>query len=146
MSETEIVSRQEIMLENYSKVINIEALTMTEMVMRDIIPAVNSYTGKLAADIGAKQEIVGEAGVRVEKALLKKLSTLNGEVYDLTQALVSAEKVAASQEDHEKMAESYLEKVIPLMERIRVKVDTMETLTASEYWPFPTYGEMLFGI
>ena len=146
MSETEIVSRQEIMFENYSKVINIEALTMIEMVMRDVIPAVNSYTGKLAADIGAKLGLVGETGVRVEKTLLKKLSALNGEVYDLTQSLVSAEKFSASQEDHEKMAEAYLEKVIPLMERIRAKVDTMETLTASEYWPFPTYGEMLFGI
>ena len=146
MSETEIVSRQEIMLENYSKVINIEALTMIEMVMRDIIPAVNAYTGKLATDIGAKQGIVGETGVRVEKTLLKKLSTLSGEVYDLTQSLASAEKTAASQDDHEKMADTYLEKVIPLMERIRAKVDTMETLTASEYWPFPTYGEMLFGI
>ena len=146
MSETEIVSRQEIMLENYSKVINIEALTLIEMIMRDIIPAVNSYTGKLVADINTKQGIVGEAGVRVEKTLAKKLSTLNGEVYDLVQSLVSAEKFAASQDDHEKMADAYLEKVIPLMERIRVKVDTMETLTASEYWPFPTYGEMLFGV
>ena len=146
MSETEIVSRQEIMLENYSKVINIEALTMVEMVMRDIIPAVNSYTGKLAADTNAKQALVGEAGVRVEKTLLKKLSTLNGETYDLVQALASAEKSAAAQEDHERMAEAYLEKVIPLMERLRSKVDAMETLTASEYWPFPTYGEMLFGI
>ena len=146
MSETEVISRQEIMLENYSKVINIEALTMIEMVMRDIIPAVNSYTGKLAADVNAKQGIVGETGVRVEKTLLKKLCTLNGETYDLVQSLVSAEKSAAAQEDHEKMAEAYLEKVIPLMERIRAKVDTMETLTASEYWPFPTYGEMLFGI
>ena len=146
MSETEIVSRQEIMLENYSKVINIEALTLIEMIIRDIIPAVNSYTGKLASDINAKQGIVGEAGVRVEKTLAKKLSALNGEVYDLVQSLVSAEKFAASQDDHEKMADAYLEKVIPLMERIRVKVDTMETLTASEYWPFPTYGEMLFGV
>ena len=146
MSETEIVSRQEIMLENYSKVINIEALTMIEMVMRDIIPAVNAYTGKLADEVNAKQAIVGETGVRVEKTLLKKLSTLCGETYDLVQSLISAEKSAASQDDHEKMADAYLEKVIPLMERTRAKVDTMETLTASEYWPFPTYGEMLFGI
>ena len=146
MSETEVVSRQEIMFENYSKVINIEALTMIEMVIRDIIPAVNSYTGKLAADVNAKQGIVGETGVRVEKTLLKKLCSLNGETYDLIQSLISAEKAATAQEDYEKMAEAYVEKVIPLMERIRAKVDTMETLTASEYWPFPTYGEMLFGI
>ena len=116
------------------------------MVIRDIIPAVNSYTGKLAADVNAKQGIVGETGVRVEKTLLKKLCSLNGETYDLIQSLISAEKSATAQEDHEKMAEAYVEKVIPLMERIRAKVDTMETLTASEYWPFPTYGEMLFGI
>ncbi len=146
MSETEIVSRQEIMLENYSKVINIEALTMTEMVIRDILPAVNSYSGKLAADIVAKQAALGETSARVEKTIAKKLSALSSETYDLVQSLISAEKTAASQETHEKMAESYLEKVIPLMNKIRAKVDTMETLTASDYWPFPTYGEMLFGI
>jgi glutamine synthetase len=146
MSETEIVSRQEIMLENYSKVVNIEALTMIEMVTRDVIPAVNAYTGRLAADINAKVAALGESSARVEKALAKKLSTLCADAYDLVQLLANAEKTAASQENHTKMAESYLEKVIPLMERIRNKVDTMETLTASEYWPFPTYGELLFGI
>ena len=146
MSETEIVSRQEIMLENYSKVINIEALTMIEMVTRDVIPAVNAYTGRLAADINAKTNALGEGSARVEKALAKKLVALCGDTYDLVQSLVSAEKTAASQESHVKMAESYLEKVIPLMERIRNKVDAMETLTATEYWPFPTYGELLFGI
>jgi len=146
MSETEIVSRQEIMLENYSKVINIEALTMIEMVTRDVIPAVNAYTGKLAADINAKTAALGEGSARVEKTLAKKLSALCADTYDLVQSLAVAEKNAASQENHTRMAESYLEKVIPLMERIRNKVDAMETLTASEYWPFPTYGELLFGI
>ena len=146
MSETEILSRQEIMFENYSKVINIEALTLIEMVTRDILPAVNSYTGKLASDILAKQSVLGETSVRVEKTVAKKLSTLASETYDLLSSLSTAEKNATTQENHEKMAEYYLERVIPLMNKIRVKVDTMETLTASEYWPFPTYGEMLFGI
>jgi glutamine synthetase len=146
MSETEILSRQEIMFENYSKVINIEALTLIEMVTRDILPAVNSYTGKLASDILAKQSALGETSVRVEKTVAKKLSALASETYDLLSSLSTAEKNATTQENHEKMAEYYLERVIPLMNKIRVKVDTMETLTASEYWPFPTYGEMLFGI
>ena len=146
MSETEILSRQEIMIENYSKVINIEALTLIEMVTRDILPAVNSYTGKLASDILAKQSALGETSVRVEKTVAKKLSALASETYDLLNSLSTAEKNATTQENHEKMAEYYLERVIPLMNKIRVKVDTMETLTASEYWPFPTYGEMLFGI
>ena len=146
MSETEVTSRQEIMFENYAKVINIEALTMLEMVTRDIIPAVNAYTGKLAADINAKVSAFGEQSARVEKALAQKLCALCGEAYDLVQSLTAAEKSAASQQGAEKMAEAYLEKVIPQMNRLRAKVDTMETLTASEYWPFPTYGEMLFGI
>ena len=146
MSETEVTSRQEIMFENYAKVINIEALTMLEMVTRDIIPAVNAYTGKLAADINAKVSAFGEQSARVEKALAQKLCVLCGEAYDLVQLLAQAEKSAASQQGAEKMAEAYLEKVIPQMNRLRAKVDAMETLTASEYWPFPTYGEMLFGI
>jgi glutamine synthetase len=127
-------------------VINIEALTLIEMVTRDILPAVNSYTGKLASDILAKQSALGETSVRVEKTVAKKLSALASETYDLLSSLSTAEKNATTQENHEKMAEYYLERVIPLMNKIRVKVDTMETLTASEYWPFPTYGEMLFGI
>ena len=146
MNETEITSRQDIMFENYSKVINIEALTMTEMVMRDILPAVNTYTGKLSADILAKKAALGETSVKVELAIAKKLSALSSETYTLVQSLVNAEKAATTQETHEKVAEYYLEKVIPLMNKIRTKVDTMETLTASEYWPFPTYGEMLFGV
>ena len=146
MSETEVVSRQEIMFENYSKVINIEALTMIEMVTRDIIPAVNAYTGKLSADILSKTAVFGEQSVRVEKAVAKKLYTLCAEAYDLVLSLATAEKAAAGQPKGERMAESYLERVIPLMNRLRAKVDAMEALTASEYWPFPTYGEMLFGI
>ncbi len=146
MSETEVVSRQEIMFENYSKVINIEALTMIEMVTRDIIPAVNAYTGKLSADILSKTAVFGEQSVRVEKAVAKKLYTLCAEAYDLVLSLATAEKAAAGQPLGERMAESYLERVIPLMNRLRAKVDAMEALTASEYWPFPTYGEMLFGI
>ena len=146
MSETEVVSRQEIMFENYSKVINIEALTMIEMVTRDIIPAVNAYTGKLSADILSKTAVFGEQSVRVEKAVAKKLYTLCAEAYDLVLSLATAEKAAAGQPKGERMAESYLERVIPLMNRLRAKVDAMEALTASDYWPFPTYGEMLFGI
>ena len=146
MSETEVTSRQEIMFENYSKVINIEALTMLEMVTRDILPAVNAYTGKLAADINAKVLAFGEPSAKVEKSIAQRLCVLSSEAYDLVLLLTTAEKSAASQQNAEKMAEAYLEKVIPLMNRLRAKVDAMETLTASEYWPFPTYGEMLFGI
>ena len=146
MSETEVISRQEIMFENYSKVINIEALTMIEMVMRDILPAVNSFTGKLSSDIASKTAVFGEQSVRAERTVAKKLYTLSNEAYDLVQSLATAEKAAAGQPCGEKMAEAYLERVIPLMNRLRAKVDAMETLTATEYWPFPTYGEMLFGI
>ncbi len=148
MSATEINSRQEILFENYSKIINIEALTMIEMVQRDIIPAVNAYTGKLAADAMSKLSVVGDSDsvIRVEKQLIKKLSALNSEAYELTNALSAAEKTAAACKEPEKMASEYLNRVIPLMAKLREKVDAMETITATEYWPFPSYGEMLFGI
>ena len=148
MSATEINSRQEILFENYSKIINIEALTMIEMAGRDIIPAVNAYTGKLATDAMSKLSVMGDSDsvIRVEKQLIKKLSALNSEAYELTNALSVAERAASSCKDAEKMATEYLNKVIPLMEKLREKVDAMETMTATEYWPFPSYGEMLFGI
>ena len=123
-------------------VIEVEEGTVYEL----INPKIIAFSGEQRDREGCLSN-PGYAGItKRPMTVTVRAMNRNGETYDLIQSLISAEKSATAQEDHEKMAEAYVEKVIPLMERIRSKVDTMETLTASEYWPFPTYGEMLFGI
>ena len=146
MSAVEVCSRKDILFENYSKIINIEALTMIEMATRDIIPAVSSYVGDLASAAAAKLAVLPEAAFDVERDLITKLSELNSKAYAKVGELRAAEKKAAVTEGAEKMAEAYKSCVLPLMEELRAVVDEMETLTASEYWPLPTYGDMMFRV
>ena len=146
MSEVEVRSRQEILLENYSKIVNIEALTMIEMAMRDIIPAVNSYVADVAKTAVVKKQMLEGANCTVEKDIVTKLSNLNSLAYRALDELRRAEKDAADTANAEKRAEKYVGKVIPAMEKLRAYVDEMETLTASEYWPLPSYGDLMFNI
>lgn len=146
MSETEINSREEILFENYSKIINIEALTMIEMALRDIIPAVNSYIADVAKTASAKLSVMSDADCTVEKKLIKELSALNAKAYECVDRLKKAECEAAAVTDAVKRAEAYCENVIPIMEELRSSVDAMEPLTSSEYWPLPTYGDMMFRV
>ncbi len=146
MSEIELNSRKEILLENYAKIVNIEALTMIEMASRDIIPAVNSYLGEIANTAAAKMAVLPDVCCSVEKDLLKKLSELNAQAYADLEALKQAEAKAAKTEGIIEKAEAYKDLVLPAMEALRGDVDTMETMTASDYWPLPTYGDMMFKI
>jgi glutamine synthetase len=147
MNQVEIMSRREILFENYAKIINIEALTMIDMAIHDIIPAVNRYTKELADGIVAKKQAgLTDMASSVEKSLADKLCSLNRDTYRLTNDLKAAETKAAGEAEPEKRAELYRDTVIPLMQRLRTTVDEMETLTDAEHWPFPTYGEMLFSI
>ena len=147
MTDSEIVARREIFFENYAKIINIEALTMIDMAIHDIIPAVNRYSKELCDGIVAKKEAgFADTVASVERSLAERLSTLNRNTYRLTTDLKTAETKAAAEVDFEKRAELYRDNVIPLMNRLRATVDEMETLTDTEHWPFPTYGEMLFRI
>ncbi len=146
MSESEIRSREDILLENYAKIVNIEALTMIEMVSRDIIPAVNAYLGDVAGTMGAKLAVMPELSCEVEKDLLTKLTTLNAKAYRDLAVLKEVELKAAAEKDILKRAQSYCDEVIPAMATLRRHVDAMECLTSSEYWPFPTYGDMMFKV
>ena len=146
MNEVEMRSRQEILLENYSKIVNIEALTMIEMATRDIIPAVNSYIAEIAHTAAIKAQVVENINCSVERDMITKLSSLNAKAYsalgELRRAETEATKIASATE----RADAYVGKVIPAMEKLRAYVDEMETLTASEYWPLPSYGDMMFNI
>ena len=148
MSESELSSRVEIMYENYSKVINIEALTMIEMTSRDIIPAVNTYITKVANTARIKREVCPHVSCAVETDIIEKLSGLNEQAYRTLGKLKEAERVAANvaPEGAAALANHYLNAVVPCMEELREYVDAMETLTASEDWPMPTYGELMFRV
>ena len=146
MSEVEINSREDILFENYAKIVNIEALTMIEMASRDIIPAVNAYMAELADTAAAKLAVMPDICCEVEKDILRKLSELNASAYKNLNALKSAEKEAAALTDNIARAEAYRNFVLPAMEALRRDVDAMEELTASEYWPLPTYGDMMFRV
>ena len=146
MSEVEINSREEIYFENYSKIVNIEALTMIEMATRDIIPAVNAYVAELADTASAKLSVFADVDCSVEKDLATKLSGLNASAYRNVERLKSAESTAAATADAVTRAELYCNEVIPAMEALRADVDAMEVLTASDFWPLPTYGDLMFNV
>ena len=146
MREDEISSRKEIYFENYSKIVNIEALTMLEMATREIVPAVNAYVAEVADTAAAKLAVLPECDCTVEKDIITRLSTLNSSAYKNIATLKSLEEAASKIPDAIERAEAYCNKVIPAMETLRADIDEMETLTASEYWPLPTYGDMMFRV
>ncbi len=146
MSEVEINSREEIYFENYSKIVNIEALTMIEMATRDIIPAVSSFVADMADAAAAKLAVLPDIDCSVEKDIIKKLSELNAKAYKDVAVLKELEAKATAITDAVYRADAYCKQVIPAMEALRADVDAMEPLVATDYWPFPTYGDMMFRV
>ncbi len=145
-TEAEVRSRCEIMLENYSKVINIEALTMIDMARKEIMPAVMSYTKDLAETAAAKKALLGTAVCEAEEALVTKLSALSASLYKRTEAL---EHALIGVKDYSAAAETamyYKDNVLSAMQELRVVADEIETLVGEKYWPYPTYGDLLFGV
>ena len=145
MNESELSSRREIFFESYRKIKNIEARTMIEMTLRDIIPAVSSYVGKLSERVNAKLAVSKSISVSAERDIIEKLSDLLTSTYDACGALERAEKTAASKTD-EDAAFYYVSSVIPKMDNLRRCVDAMEVLTERSEWPMPTYGDIIFKI
>ena len=143
LSETEMKARQEIGLEHYSKVIDIEAKTMVDMAVKQIFPAVAKFTGDLAALSANKKAY---APVDYEESVVKTLSELLKKAYGETEKLKAAVKTAESEKTEKAKAEVYKSTVIPAMEFLRATCDEMETLTAKDYWPMPGYTEILYSV
>ncbi len=143
-SETELRSRCEIMQENYCKTVHIEALTAIEMARRDILPAVSRTAADLAAASLTKSEIGLDGTYETETA--KEISSLTARMYRDVKALEDAVLVPATIADMEARSLYYKDTVLPLMQAIREAGDRLETITPADAWPFPTYGEMLFGV
>ena len=145
-SEKEVRSRYEILLENYSKVINIEALTMLDMAKKDIFPAVVNYGKELSETINAKKAACPDVVVDAETALLKKLSALTSCLYKKIAALDAALLDVKFHTEVEDCAKYYGSSVINAMNELRAVADELEVITAKSAWPFPSYGDMLFSI
>ena len=146
-SADEIRARYEIELESYSKQINIEALTMIDMAKKNILPAVTSYVRDLTDTALAKKALSDAIPTSVEEDLITSLSNklvcFSKKTAELEEAVIKASDYSY---DNLKYAKYYRETVFALMQELRAVGDAMETETASEYWPYPSYGELLFGV
>ncbi len=146
MSETEMRSRREIFFENYRKIKNIEARTMLEMTIRDYIPAVSSYIGKLSEGVVSKKAALPGVDTSAECDLIERLSDLLSKTYSAYGELLRVENIAVKKSCDEEAAFYYKTSVIPKMDNLRRYVDDMEVLTAREFWPVPTYGDITFRV
>ena len=145
-TEAEIHSRYEITLENYCKTVNIEALTMLDMVHKEILPAVESYTRTLADTLLAKKAAVAELACKHETATIARLSQLTDEIATAADALHGAVMKLKTVTDVTKASEMIRDTVLQKMAELRVVCDEAETLTAESFWPYPTYDALLFGV
>ena len=142
----ELHSRYEIKLDGYCKVLHIEALTMLDMVWKDILPAVSAYSKKLADTALAKKSLSDSIDCSFETELAAKISTLTAEAVKKTQALEYAVMDVKNYEDTLELARFYKDTVFAAMNELRIVVDELETHTAAEYWPYPSYGDILFSV
>ena len=146
LSRAEIASRVDILLENYSKTVHIEALTMIDMMNRDVIPAITAYTDRLCKTVYDKKRISESIDSSVEKELISRLSAANTEIYHLTADLKMAVSKAEKIDDMTEKSRFYHDSVIRLMEDIRCYADSAESVVSKDCWPYPSYGDLLFKI
>ena len=146
LTRDEVVSRYEIMLENYSKVINIEALTMLEMARQDIIPAVCEYIKLLSDETAAKKLVCASVNCSMEENLISALSDKLSALFENLEELDKEVHTAHNMSGAQKAAEYYHDTVLARMEKVRGIADYMEVYTAKEYWPFPNYTDLLYSV
>ena len=143
----ELHSRCEILLDNYCKVLHVEALTMLEMSQKDIIPAVNAYMRELSMTVTSMKAAMPGLGCASQEDLLQKIAKRAENLYQATDALrVAVMNTVQHEENIEDRAQYYKNNVLPAMQQLRVVADELEMLVAEEFWPFPTYGDLLFKI
>ncbi len=145
-SPAELHSRYEILLENYSKTVNIEALTMVDMAKKEILPAVEKYTKSLADTLAAKKAAVVGLPCKYETAAVTKLSELSDSIADATDDLEAEIEKFQAIEDVTEAANDIRDVILGKMDALRAVCDEAETITAKEFWPFPTYSDLLFSV
>ncbi len=146
LSESEIRARLEIALENYKKVVCIEAMTMVDMARKDILPAAAGFQKKLADTIAVKRNYASDADSTYETETLMTAAALTKAAYESTKKLDEALSDAKTEEDVHKAANICKDRVLPSMSELRASADALEILTATGDWPYPSYGDMLFNV
>ena len=145
-TETELKSRCEIMLDNYCKTVVIEANTMVDMARKQILPAVEAYVKEVSKTAVAKKQFTPDASCGYEKKTVTKLSLLMEQILDKTETLEDEIMKLKFISDVKQESYAIRDSILPKMGELRAVADEAETLTADKYWPFPTYGELLFGV
>ncbi len=143
-----IPSRKEILLDNYSKTVSIEAKTMVDMARKKILPVCIAYTKELCDATLVKSQLSPMLNISdaVENTLAAEISDLTAGLYDGIEDLRSQLRVAAETKGIAEQAMAYRKLVVPAMERLRTTADALETLIPQEKWPFPCYSEILYNI
>ena len=144
LSSVEMGARYEVEMDHYAKIINIEALTMIDMASQSILPAVLEYSGDVADTAASKKAVSDAIDISTETTLLEKLSAGAAGISAGIQALDTARKDAAAKPNPTEAAFAFRDAVLPAMDELRKAADEMELIVGKDYWPFPTYNDMLF--
>ena len=143
---TELEARHEVLLENYVKIVNIEALTMLDMAHKDILPAMSAYSKELADAALEKKKLSEDIDTTYETETVKALGNLLGNTYSNVKKLESDLYTAKSISSSVELADYYKDFILADMSALRASADEMETMASSEKWPYPSYGDLLFGV
>ena len=144
LTKVEMHSRYEVEMEHYSKIINIEALTMLEMARKQLLPAINAYMSEVANTAASKLAVSEAISVRSETKTLTRLSTDADAMSDAIDALQAAVDTAEAMTDESAKAVSFHDDVLPRMDALRAAADDAETVCGEDYWPLPSYSKMLY--
>ena len=144
LTKIEMESRYEVEMEHYSKIINIEALTMLEMARKQLLPAINAYMSEVANTAASKLAVSEAISVRSETKTLTRLSTDADAMSDAIDALQAAVDTAEAMTDESAKAVSFHDDVLPKMDALRAAADDAETICGEDYWPMPSYSKMLY--
>ena len=144
LTKIEMESRYEVEMEHYSKIINIEALTMLEMAPKQLLPAINAYMSEVANTAASKLAVSEAISVRSETKTLTRLSTDADAMSDAIDALQAAVDTAEAMTDESAKAVSFHDDVLPKMDALRAAADDAETICGEDYWPLPSYSKMLY--
>ena len=144
LTKVEMESRYEVEMEHYSKIINIEALTMLEMARKQLLPAVNSYMSELANTAASKLAVSENISVRSETKTLTKLSADADAMSDAVDTLQDAVNASKALPTEAEKAVAFHDNVLPAMDALRAAADDAETICGEDYWPLPSYSKMLY--
>ena len=145
-SAAELHARYDIMMDQYAKEVKVEAITMLDMIRKDILPAVSRFTGKLVDAALHKKELLGGASIAYEEAICRRLSELETQAWEAVGRLDQAVADTASCPGSTAFATLCSRRILPIMEELRQYSDEMECIVDKRYWPYPSYGEILFSV